>query len=185
MERAIAEFLSAAGLDLSGADFKDTPALVRQAWVEEFLAGYRVDPSDVLSDTFPVDRASKNQMIVVSQLEFHSMCPHHLLPYSGRATVAYIPHKKLVGFGRIPAMLNVWARRLILQEALADGVTQTMMEALGARGAACVLTAEQACMRVRGGAQHAAVAETVSYRGVFETDASLRSELWARIGKAP
>ena len=111
------------------------------------------------------------------------MCPHHLLPYSGRAHLAYLPGKSVVGFGRLAALLDLFAHRLILQEELAAQVARALKEQLRSPATACILEAEQTCLRLRGGNQHHAVTHAEAYEGKLRKDSALRRELWARIGK--
>lgn len=180
MQRAVAGFLSAAGLDLSDENFRDTAQRVTEAWADEFLSGYRKSASDALAERFPVSKPSDRELVVVTGLHFRSMCPHHLLPYSGTAHLAYVPGKSVVGFGRLSTLLDVFANRLVLQEELARNVAVALMQELGSQGAACVISAEQTCFRLRGQEQHQAVTHSEAYEGVLKEPA-LRAELWQRI----
>lgn len=181
MEQAVAAFLRACGLELDDENLKDTPARVAEAWALEFLDGYAASPKEALGEQFPVSKRSDRELVVVTGLRFRSMCPHHLLPYSGRAHVAYVPGKRVVGFGRLSALIDTFAHRLILQEELARQVAGALMKHLGSQGAACVLQAEQTCLRLRGGHQRDAVTHAEAYEGVLR-EQGLRAELWARIG---
>jgi len=180
MAKAISRFIISAGLDPTDPNLKETPRRVAEAFATEFLDGYSRDPAEVLSEQFPVGKRSDRELVVLTDLHFRSMCPHHLLPYSGRAHIAYVPGKTVVGFGRIGELLDVLAHRLVLQEELARQVAQTLSTVLKSQGAACVIEAEQTCLRLRGGEQHQAVTHTEAYEGVLK-DAGLRAELWARI----
>jgi GTP cyclohydrolase I len=111
------------------------------------------------------------------------MCPHHLMPYSGTAHLAYVPGDEVVGFGRLSALIDVFAHRLILQEELARQVAVALQEELGTQGAACLIRAEQTCFRLRGEEQHAAVTYSEAYEGVLKEKA-LRAELWHRVDRA-
>ena len=185
MRRAVREFLAASGLDPSHPDLRDTPARVAEAWVEHFLDGYGKDPAQVLADRLPAPEGSRGEVVVVvTGLRFHSMCPHHLLPVEGRAHLAYVPGKYVVGFGRLAALLDTWAHRLILQEHLARGVARSIARGMESPGAACILEAHQACLRVRGEEQRDAVTHAEAYEGVLRKDGMLRRELWARIAAA-
>ncbi|MFZ5445552.1 MAG: GTP cyclohydrolase I [Myxococcota bacterium] len=184
MAQAVRDFLEAAGLDLNDANLRDTPARVTEAWATEFLAGYPQTAADALADRFAVSKASERELVVVTNLHFRSMCPHHLLPYSGVAHLAYVPGKEVVGFGRLAALVEVFAHRLILQEELARLVATSLMKELGSRGAACLIRAEQTCFRLRGEEQHQAVTFSEAYEGVLK-DKALRAELWARLDEKP
>lgn len=183
MERAVADFLRAAGLDLKDANLTETPQRVTAAWADEFLTGYAQTPAEALADRFPVTRKADRELVVVTNLHFRSMCPHHLMPYSGVAHLAYVPTREVVGFGRLSALIDVFAHRLVLQEELARQVADALMKELGSSGAACLIRAEQTCFRLRGEEQHAAVTFSEAYEGLLKKPA-LRTELWARLGAA-
>ncbi len=180
MAKHIGRFLASAGLDTGDENLKETPRRVAEAFAEEFLNGYGLDPAEVLGEQFPVSKRSDRELVVVTNLHFRSMCPHHLLPYSGKAHIAYVPGKSVVGFGRIGALLDAFAHRLVLQEELARNVATALSTHLKSQGAACIIEAEQTCLRLRGGEQHQAITHTEAYEGVLK-DAGLRAELWARL----
>jgi len=182
MEKAVHDFLVAAGLDVKDANLLETPERVAEAWATEFLDGYACSSSEILSDAYPLEKGGAFELVVVTDLRFHSTCPHHLLPYTGRAHIAYVPGARVLGFGRLSALLDAFAHRLILQEELAQQVARTLAEGLGSPATACILEAEQACLRLRGPGQHDARTHSEAYEGRLRTDAQLRSELWARIG---
>lgn len=181
MRAAVEQFLRAAGVDLAASDLRDTPRRVADAWADELLAGYRSSAAAALAEVFPVSAPSDRELVVVADLAFGSMCPHHLLPYSGVAHIAYVPGSSVVGFGRIAALLDVFARRLVLQEELARQVARSLSVELGSQGAACLIEAEQSCLRLRGERQHEARTFSEAYEGVLKEPA-LRAELWARLG---
>ena len=184
MRRAVQAFLEASGLPPDDPELKDTPARVAEAWAQTFLDGYGRDPEAVLAERIPVPEGSEGELVVVTGLRFHSMCPHHLLPVEGRAHLAYVPGEFVVGFGRLAALLDTWAHRLILQEHLARNVVRSLARGLESPGAACILEAHQACLRVRGEEQRDAVTHAEAYEGVLRKDGMLRRELWARISAA-
>ena len=184
MRRAVRAFLEASGLSAEDPELRETPARVAEAWAEHFLDGYGRDPDAVLAERIPVPEGSRGELVVVTGLRFHSMCPHHLLPVEGRAHLAYVSGEYLVGFGRLAALLDTWAHRLILQETLARCVARSLARGLEAPGAACIVEAHQACLRVRGEEQRDAVTHAEAYEGVLRKDGMLRRELWARIAAA-
>jgi GTP cyclohydrolase I len=181
MALAIEEFLRAAGLDPEDPNLAETPRRVADAWADEFLEGYGRTAAAALTDRFPVTQSSDRELVVVTGLHFRSMCPHHLLPYSGRVHLAYVPGAEVVGFGRLSALVDTFAHRLTLQEELARQVARALVTELGSQGAACIISAEQSCFRLRGEEQHAAVTHSEAYEGVLR-DAGLRGELWQRLG---
>jgi GTP cyclohydrolase I len=183
MKRAVADFLRAAGLDAkTDPNLSETPDRVTAAWADEFLTGYSQTAAGALSDRFPVSKQADKELVVVTNLHFRSMCPHHLMPYSGVAHLAYLPKNEVVGFGRLSALVDVFAHRLVLQEELARQVAGALMTELDSAGAACLIRAEQTCFRLRGEEQHAAVTFSEAYEGALKKKA-LRTELWARIQK--
>ncbi|GMU58487.1 MAG: hypothetical protein AMXMBFR34_02500 [Myxococcaceae bacterium] len=183
MQRAVADFLVAAGLDLTDENLREAPALVTKAWAEEFLSGYRQTAAGALTDRFTLSRPADRELVVVAGLHFRSMCPHHLMPYSGTAHLAYLPGKFVVGFGRLAALVDVFAHRLILQEELARAIAQALMTELGSQGAACLISAEQSCFRLRGQEQHQAVTHSEAYEGALKEKA-LRAELWQKLQRS-
>ena len=106
MEQAVAQFLDAMGLDRRDPNLKATPKRVAEAWLEQFIDGYQRTPARELKERFPAGKAGRRQLVVVTRLRFHSMCPHHLLPYTGWASVAYLPGREVVGFGRLSAIFT-------------------------------------------------------------------------------
>ncbi len=178
MAAALEAFLLASGAELD-PETRETPARVARAWSEEFLDGYGQDPAALLrSSLVPAPRPG--ELVVASQLEFHSMCPHHLLPYKGVAAVGYVAEKNVVGFGKIAEALDALAHRLILQEVLVHRLCDAVTEALGPRGAGVVISAEHGCMQVRGRRQARSRILVEAWSGVFEEDAGLRATLARR-----
>ncbi|WP_256559770.1 GTP cyclohydrolase I [Myxococcus dinghuensis] len=185
MTRAVEDFLRAAGLPLDDENLRGTPQRVMDAWCREFLDGYAVTPEEALGGTFTSSSSSRGEsreLVVVTDLRFHSMCPHHLLPVAGVAHVAYVPGKGMAGFGRLSALVDVFAHRLILQEDLAREVASALARVLGSPGTACIIEAEQSCLRLRGARQHQAITHAEAYEGELRKDGALRRELWARLG---
>lgn len=182
MARAIEDFLRASGLPLDDVNLVQTPERVAQAWATEFLDGYARTPEEALGETFPAPPDSSGELVVVTDLRFSSMCPHHLLPLEGVAHVAYVPGKKVVGFGRLSALVDCFAHRLILQEDLAREVASSLARVLGSPATACIIEARQACLRIRGDHQRDAVTHAEAYEGRLRRDGALRRELWARLG---
>ncbi len=181
MEKAVKAFLEAAGLAVSDPQLEQTPRRVAEAWATELIDGYQVDTRGLLGEAYPVPHSTTGEMVVLTHLRFHSVCPHHLLPYQGWAHLAYIPGKKVVGFGRLCDYLDAFAHRLILQEDLAREVASGLALELGSPGVACVLEAEQGCLRLRGPEQYDAVTHAEAYEGRLRKPGPLRAELWARI----
>ncbi len=150
-----------------------TPARVAKSM--RFLTrGYQQDPKELLNDAlFDV---TYDEMVIVKDIEVYSLCEHHLLPFFGRAHVAYIPNGKIVGLSKIPRVVDMFARRLQVQERLTSDIAGTLEEILRPKGVAVVLEAIHLCMMMRGVSQQNAFAITSSLRGEFESDPKTRSE---------
>ncbi len=174
IEEAVRSLLAASGLDLSHKDLVGTPARVAKLWTREFLSGYSANPAEILGD--PVTGEGHTELVVIRDLPFHGMCPHHLLPYAGRATVAYLPGEKLVGFGRLGDLVRCFANRLTLQERACNDVVDAIMLHLGARGAGCVMSGEHMCLRIPDN-KHAAKVVTSSFRGELQARPELQDRL--------
>ena len=174
MEKAIEDFLDAAGFDRHSEEhLKSSGQRVAEAWIDDLLEGQGEDPAAALGDAFP---ESSTDAVLVSDIEFFSSCPHHLMPYKGRAHIAYIPNGQAVGFSGIIRMLDVLAHRLTLQEWLTRDVVDCLMECLEPAGAACIIEATPMCVYARGVRRPCRVAST-AFRGVYADDPSLREEL--------
>jgi GTP cyclohydrolase I len=181
LARAVADFLDALGLPPEvrrGRDLRGTPARVAEAWREDLLDGYGRDPAALLAETMP---SAGRELVAVTAIDFHSICPHHLLPSRGLAHLAYVPGGRVVGFGQLARLVDGLAHRLVLQEDLARHVVEALMEHLGARGAACVLEAEQMCLSVRGEKRARALAHAQCFAGVLETDGALQRRFLAAL----
>ena len=147
MARAIEDFLDASGAPVGAADRAKTPMRVAEAWTADLLGGYALDPVAELTSE-PV--ASGGGLVVVRDIAFHSTCVHHLLPFVGRAHVAYLPARRLAGLSKIARVVDLLARRLQIQERLTDGIVDALERALGPAGAACIVEAEHMCVACRG-----------------------------------
>ena len=161
------------------AALRETPERVAQAWLHDLLDGYRRDPAAILADAMP---AAGDDLVAVTGIDFHSVCPHHLLPSRGVAHVAYVPGEKVVGFGQIARLVDCFAHRLVLEEDLARGVAESLVSLLGARGAACVLDAEQACLTMRGERRRDARTHVQCFLGALDSDRGLQARFLALAG---
>ena len=171
---ALQRLLEAAGLDLRHKDLTRTPPRVAKLWDEEFLSGYGMEPARILGD--PVTGEAATELVVIRDLPYHGMCPHHLLPYIGTATVAYLPGDKLVGFGRLGDLVRCFTKRLTLQERACNDIVDALMEHLAARGAGCVMKGEHMCLRIPG-TKHQAAVVTASFRGQMQARPELQDRL--------
>jgi GTP cyclohydrolase I len=168
------------GLDPLGSDFRETPARVAELWSKEFLSGYSMDPAEILAD--PVLGEPDPDAVFVTDLSFHSMCPHHLVPSRGRAHVVYMPAGKLVGFGRIAQLVACFTQRFTLQERATSQVAESLMHNLDARGAGCVMEGEQLCLALPDDRHAASRVVTSTFVGELKERPDLRSRLLRSAG---
>ena len=175
MEAAVRELLGACDLNLEHKDLRRTPQRVARVWQEHFLAGFAMDPAAILGD--PVEGEAETSLVVVRRIPYHGLCPHHLLPYVGEATVAYLPDTKLLGFGRLGDLVTCFTRRLTLQERACNDVVDALMEHLGARGAGCVMRARHTCLAIPDN-KHPTEVTTSSIRGELLDRQDLQAELY-------
>ncbi len=177
MAEAVHAFLEACGVDMTHRDFQGSPRRVAKLWQEQFLSGYDMDPARILGD--PVYGEEGTELVVVKDIPCHGMCPHHLMPWSGVATVAYLPEEALLGFGRLAELVHCFTRRLTLQERACNDIAGALMEHLGARGSACVLSGSHSCLNVPGD-KHGTKVLTSTYLGEFKTRPDLQNQLLSR-----
>jgi GTP cyclohydrolase IA len=174
---AVAALLRAAGRDPScDPDLQQTPDRVAKLWAEEFLAGYGMDPTKILGE--PVVGEQNPDVVIVSGLRFHSMCPHHLMPFRGVAHVAYIPAGKLAGFGRLADVVECFTKRLTLQERATHQIAEAIWRGLDARGAGCVMEAEQWCLALPGERHNSSRVVTAAFVGEMNDRADLKARLY-------
>lgn len=176
---AIVNILAAVGEDPEREGLLNTPTRVARAY-EELLAGYKVDPVALLNEAlFDVEY---NQMVVVTDIEFYSLCEHHLLPIIGRAHVAYIPDKKVVGLSKIPRIVEAFARRLQVQERMTKQIADLIDELIQPLGVAVVVDGVHMCVAMRGAKKSAARMRTSELLGIFGTNSKTRAEFMQHIG---
>lgn len=175
LERAVREILIAVGEDPDRDGLRETPARVARAY-REILAGLRETPAQHLGRVFE-HRSNGDDLVLVRDIEFHSLCEHHLLPFHGTAQVAYLPDKgRVVGLSKIARTVDVFARRPQLQERLTADIADAIASHLGARGVAVIVRAEHMCMKMRGVGKHQADMVTTAFRGLLERNGGLRAE---------
>jgi GTP cyclohydrolase I len=185
MSGAIRTFLETAGVDVNQPQLVDTPERVAQSWRDEFLDGYDADPARILRDSFEADGSRLKRssgLVLVKDIPFHGLCPHHLLPLQGLAHIGYLPDGKLVPFSGLVRLLDCFAHRLEVQETVTKQVAEALMTYLGVKGAATVLESEQTCMTLRGVKRLGARVVTSHFAGAFASRADLRSEFLRSVG---
>jgi GTP cyclohydrolase I len=177
IEAAVREILLAVGEDPDREGLQETPARVARMYAELF-AGLHQDPRAHLRRVFTV---KYDEMVLVKDITFASLCEHHLLPFIGKAHVAYLPNGKVVGLSKIPRAVDALAHRPQVQERMAEDLADLLMEELDARGVAVILEATHTCMGIRGVRKTGSVMTTSSMRGTFRTNPATRSELLALV----
>jgi len=171
-EAAVRELLFAVGEDPDRDGLLDTPARVARAY-RELLSGMRIHPEEVLTTTFDLGH---DEMILVKDIELWSMCEHHLLPFFGRAHVAYIPNGKILGLSKVARIVDVFARRLQVQERMTDQIADAVMDVLQPTGVGVVIEAAHFCMMMRGVEKQNSRTVTSALRGIFRDDSKTRVE---------
>jgi len=174
IERAVREILAAIGEDPDRDGLVDTPARVARAYAEQF-SGLSQNPEDVLGTVFDADH---DELILVRDIEVYSICEHHLVPFFGRAHVAYIPNEKgqITGLSKLARLVDVYARRPQVQERMTSQIADALMRVLEPRGALVVIEAEHLCMSMRGVRKPGAKTVTSAVRGSIRDNASTRAE---------
>jgi GTP cyclohydrolase I len=173
-QRAVADLLRALGHDPAQDQlFAQTPTLVVDALEQDWLVGYNVDVAELLSASSIKKPVPSAPVVVVSKIAIATLCPHHLLPAEGSATVAYLPDTLLLGLGTIARLLEAFSRRLTLQEQIGEAVVDALVSHGGAAGAYCRLELRHACLRLRGAKQVNATVTTTHLRGVFQAENGL------------
>jgi GTP cyclohydrolase I len=178
-ERAVADLLRACGVSPDGAHTGQTPRRVRELWERRLLGGYALDPAEVLGEGFADPR---DDMVVVRGIAVHGVCPHHLVPFRGTAHVAYIPGGRLHGFGRIARLVDAIGHRFTYQEWMTRDIADAMVSHGRAKGAACVIEAEQLCLLLGEDRRGDERVVTQAFAGCFHSDDRLRSEFMRAIG---
>jgi GTP cyclohydrolase IA len=182
-EEAIRSFLFALGYDPDQQeDLKQTPANVVDAWTNELVSGHRVDVARLIAKG-SVFQDGPSDLVMVRGLSVVTMCPHHLLPAEGYATVAYLPGQKLLGLGTMAHLVDALSRRLTLHERIGADVVEALMTQAGARGALCHLRLQHACLRTRGARASHAVVETINTAGELAGDGPSARTALALLGR--
>ena len=180
VEIAVRAILEGVGEDPERDGLKNTPARVARMY-EELLQGYHTDPITLINGAlFEVDY---DEMVVVKDIEYYSLCEHHLVPFYGVAHVAYIPHGKVIGLSKLPRIVDMFARRLQVQERMTQQIADFVEEALHPQGVAVVVEGAHLCSMMRGVKKANARMVTSAVLGRFKSDARTRSEFFEHIRK--
>jgi len=177
IEKAVKEILSAIGEDTDREGLKGTPARVA-AMYKELTAGMDQDPKEYLKSVF---MENYNEIVLLRDIPFYSVCEHHLMPFIGSAHVAYLPKGKVIGVSKLARIVDCFARRLQVQERLTDQIADFIMDSLKPQGVAVVLEASHSCVTIRGIKKPGSVMFTSSLRGLFKKDPRSRNEVMSLI----
>ena len=177
IEKAVREILSAVGEDLNRDGLKDTPARVARMY-GELLAGMHDDPNTHISRVF---NENYDEIVLLRDIPFYSICEHHLMPFIGSAHVAYLPSGKILGVSKLARIVDCFARRLQTQERLTYQIADCLMTNLKPQGVAVVLEAAHSCMTIRGIKKPGSVMVTSAVRGLFRKDPRSRNEIMSLI----
>jgi GTP cyclohydrolase I len=178
---AVYNLLQAVGEDPQRQGLRNTPDRVARMY-SELLSGYGTDPEKIINNAlFDI---SYDEMVLVRDIEFYSLCEHHMLPFLGRAHVAYIPAGKVIGLSKIPRMVDMYARRLQVQERMTRQIADFLQEYLAPQGVAVVVEAVHLCSMMRGVKKHEARMTTSAMHGAFRANLATRQEFLENIARA-
>ena len=180
IEDAVSQLLKAFGEEPSRQGLIRTPGRVAQMY-KELLVGYRIDPVAMVNDA--LFEVTYDEMVLVRDIEFYSLCEHHLLPFMGRAHVAYFPRGKVIGLSKIPRVVDLFSRRLQLQERLTRQIADFINELLDPHGVAVVVEGLHLCTMMRGVRKHEARMTTSTMLGAFRTSLATRQEFLDNISR--
>lgn len=180
IEQAVHEIIEAVGENPDREGMVRTPERVGRMY-EELLAGYRTDPLAMINDA--IFDVSYDEMVLVRDIEFYSLCEHHMLPFIGRAHVAYIPRGKVIGLSKIPRIVDLYARRFQVQERMTRQIADFVMDVLNPHGVAVVLEAVHLCAVMRGVKKHDARMTTSAMHGAFRKNLATRQEFLDSISR--
>ena len=173
IESLIKELLIEIGEDPTREGLVKTPERVAKAW--QFLAnGYKEDLESIINDA--IFREDYDEMVTVKDIDFFSLCEHHLLPFFGKAHVSYIPNGKIIGLSKIPRIVDMFGRRLQVQERMTQQIAETINDVLSPKGVAVVLEGQHMCMQMRGVEKQNSYATTSAMIGQFRKDSKTRDE---------
>ncbi|MDD3375526.1 MAG: GTP cyclohydrolase I FolE [Candidatus Omnitrophica bacterium] len=178
MENFYKDLLKTIGEDIEREGLKDTPKRAAKAF-QYLTKGYHENVETVINNA--IFESDSDEMVIVKDIEVYSMCEHHLLPFFGKCHVGYIPDGKIIGLSKIARIVDIFARRLQIQENLTKQIAQTIMEVTKCKGVAVVVEAQHLCMMMRGVEKQNSVMKTSCMLGVFRNEISTRSEFLSLI----
>ncbi len=182
IEAATIQILKAVGEDPQREGLQKTPARIAQMYAELF-SGYHADPTTIVNGA--IFEVKYDEMVIVRDIEFYSLCEHHMLPFMGRAHVAYIPNGKVLGLSKIPRIVDMYARRLQVQERMTRQIADILRDLLQPQGVAVVVEAMHLCSMMRGVKKHDARMTTSAMHGAFRANLATRQEFLDNIARSP
>jgi len=180
IEDLVRELLIAIGEDPQREGLIKTPQRIAEMYAE-LTSGYRISPEEVLNGA--IFSVKYDEMVLIKDIEFYSLCEHHMLPFFGKVHVGYIPDGKVIGFSKIPRIVDVFAHRLQLQERMTEQIANFLMEAIKPQGVGVVVEGFHLCMAMRGVKKQDARMVTSAMKGIFRRDARTRAEFLELIGQ--
>jgi len=180
-KNAVLEIIKAVGEDPEREGLKNTPDRVSRMYAE-LLSGYSVDPEKIINGA--LFNINYDEMVLVRDIEFYSLCEHHMLPFLGRVHVAYIPKGKVIGLSKIPRLVDMYARRLQVQERMTRQIADLLQETLEPQGVAVVVEAMHLCSMMRGVKKHDARMTTSAMHGAFRANLATREEFLENISRS-
>ncbi len=181
VQRSVEDLLSAIGENPNRQGLIDTPRRVAKAY-QELVSGYTADPVNLVNNA--VFDIEYDDMVIVSDIEYYSLCEHHMLPFVGHAHVAYMPNGKVLGLSKIPRIVDMFSRRLQVQERLTRQIAEFLVEVLDPKGVAVVMTAQHMCSMIRGVMKHDANMTTSAMLGDFRYNQDTRNEFLMHIERS-
>jgi GTP cyclohydrolase I len=172
-EIAVEILIESIGEDPGREGLKETPTRVTNSY-DHILGGYKKDPKDLLTTFTECD--GYDEIVLLKDIEIYSMCEHHMLPFFGKAHIGYLPGGCVIGVSKLARLLEIYSRRLQIQERIGQQVTDFLMDELKAEGAGCIIEATHLCMRMRGVEKQNSIMVTSSVRGAFKDNLSTRQE---------
>jgi GTP cyclohydrolase IA len=176
---AVEEILKAVGENPAREGLRDTPMRVARMY-QEMFAGLHQDPEEILQTTFT---EKYDELVVLRDIPFNSMCEHHLMPFEGLAHVAYLPDGKIIGVSKLARVVDSFARRPQIQERMTNQIADILIESLAAKGVAVIIKATHSCMTCRGVKKAGSFMVTSALRGLCRSDARTRSEVMTLLGE--
>ena len=181
IQNAVVEIIKAVGEDPEREGLRNTPDRVSRMYTE-LLSGYSADPEKIINGA--LFHINYDEMVLVRDIEFYSLCEHHMLPFLGRANVAYLPKGRVIGLSKIPRIVEMYARRLQVQERMTRQIADLLQETLEPHGVAVVVEAMHLCSMMRGVKKHDARMTTSAMHGTFRTNLATRQEFLENISRS-